>query len=52
MKEHNNIIIQALNDYLKIDNPGYGILIKGDWGCGKSFFVKQWKKSLEGGADR
>ena len=51
MKEHNNIIIQALNDYLKIDNPGYGILIKGDWGCGKSFFVKQWKKSLEGGAD-
>lgn len=51
MKEHNNIIIQALNDYLKIDNPGYGILIKGDWGCGKSFFVKQWKKSLEEGVD-
>lgn len=51
MNSHNEIIKQALNDYLQIDNPGYGVLIKGDWGCGKSFFIKQWKKSLEGGAD-
>ena len=51
MNSHNVIIKQALNDYLQIDNPGYGVLIKGDWGCGKSFFVKQWMKSLEGGAD-
>lgn len=49
MNIHNEIIKQALNDYLQIDNPGYGVLIKGDWGCGKSFFIKQWKKSLEGG---
>lgn len=49
MNSHNEIIKQALNDYLQIDNPGYGVLIKGDWGCGKSFFIKQWKKSLEGG---
>ena len=51
MTSHNQIIIQSLNDYLKIVNPGYGILIKGDWGCGKSFFVKFWKKSLEASAD-
>lgn len=51
MNIHNEIIKQALNDYLQIDNPGYGVMIKGDWGCGKSFFVKQWMKSLEGGAD-
>lgn len=51
MNSHNAIIKQALNDYLQIDNPGYGVLIKGDWGCGKSFFIKQWKKSMEGGAD-
>lgn len=49
MNSHNEIIKKALNDYLQIDNPGYGVLIKGDWGCGKSFFIKQWKKSLEGG---
>ena len=49
MNSHNEIIKQALNDYLQIDSPGYGVLIKGDWGCGKSFFIKQWKKSLEGG---
>ena len=49
MNSHNEIIKKALNDYLQIDNPGYGVLVKGDWGCGKSFFIKQWKKSLEGG---
>ena len=49
MTEHNKIVVQALNDYLKQDNPGYGVLIKGDWGCGKSFFVKKWKEKLEEG---
>ena len=47
MKEHNNIVIQALNDYLKVDKPGYGILVKGDWGCGKSFIMKRWMKIIE-----
>ena len=57
MKNHNKIVIQALNDYLRVEKPGYGILIKGDWGCGKSFFVKQWKETIkknitdENGAD-
>ena len=49
MKEHNKIILQALNDYLKIDKPGFGILIKGDWGCGKTFVIEQWKKGLKDG---
>lgn len=47
MNQHNEIIFQSLNDYLCIDAPGFGILIKGDWGCGKSYFVKEWVKSVE-----
>lgn len=47
MKDHNKVIIQALNDYLKIGKPGFAILIKGDWGSGKSFLIKQWKKDVE-----
>lgn len=49
MRDHNKIITQALNDYLNIENPGYGVLIKGSWGCGKSFFIKGWKKAIEKG---
>lgn len=47
MTEHNKIVLQALNDYLLVGKPGYGILIKGAWGCGKSFFVKKWKEDME-----
>lgn len=47
MKDHNKIILRALDDYLKIDKPGFGVLIKGDWGSGKSFLIKQWEKSIE-----
>lgn len=49
MTEHNKIVLQALNDYLHLENPGYGVLIKGAWGCGKSFFIKKWKESIEKG---
>lgn len=52
MREHNRIVIQALNDYLRVDKPGYGILVKGDWGCGKSFLIKQWKKKIEDGLSK
>ena len=49
MNRHNQIIEQALNDYLHIDNPGYAVLLKGEWGCGKSFFIKRWKETVEDG---
>ena len=42
MNQHNHVVFQALSDYLQINRPGYGVFIKGDWGCGKTFFVKQW----------
>lgn len=47
MNKHNETIFQALNDYIQIPKPNYAVLIKGEWGCGKSFFIKKWIDSIE-----
>ncbi|MBO7111921.1 MAG: hypothetical protein J6W18_08235 [Bacteroidaceae bacterium] len=47
MNQHNKIIFQALNDYVQIQKPGYAVMIKGEWGCGKSFFIKNWIDTIE-----
>ena len=46
MTEQNRNIESILNSYLKIDKPGYALLIKGSWGCGKTHFIKEWLKPL------
>ena len=38
MLEHQ--IIEEINRYLKDDSYQYAILIDGEWGCGKTYFVK------------
>jgi len=47
MNKHNETVLQALNDYIQIPKPNYAVLIKGEWGCGKSFFIKKWIDSIE-----
>lgn len=47
MFKHNQEIIDILNDYLKIKKPGYAVLLKGPWGCGKTYFVKNWIENLK-----
>ena len=42
MTKHNEDILNCLNDYLKVSKPGYAVLLKGAWGCGKTYFVKNW----------
>ncbi len=37
MTKHNEEVLKSLNDYLKVRKPGYAILIKGSWGCGKTY---------------
>jgi len=43
----NKHIIEYLNYYITIDNPQYAVLLKGNWGCGKTYFIKElikeWK---------
>ena len=52
----NELISKYLSDYLHNPDPQYAVMLKGKWGCGKSFFVNKWikeytpagkKKSLE-----
>ena len=30
-----------LSEYIKQDNPQYAVMLKGKWGCGKTYFIKQ-----------
>ena len=46
MNIHNELILQALEDYMKIEKPGYAVLVKGPWGCGKSFLINNWVDKL------
>jgi len=46
MIKHNKEVWECLNDYLKVSKPGYAVLIKGAWGCGKTYFIKRWLDSL------
>ena len=51
MTKHNQEILDCLNDYLKIKKPGYAVFLKGAWGCGKTYFVKQWTETLKSQKD-
>ena len=47
----NKNIINFLNEYVKIPNPQYAIMLRGVWGCGKTFFIHQWMKQLSNNKD-
>lgn len=38
----NQQVFDFLNVYATIPSPQYAILLRGGWGCGKTFFVKKW----------
>ena len=47
----NKHVKEYLNYYIKLDNPRFAIMISGNWGCGKTFFIKnvmnEWAKSSD-----
>lgn len=43
----NKLILQFLNDYIQNTDPQYAVMLKGKWGCGKTYFIKQWLKTFE-----
>lgn len=47
----NKNIINFLNEYVEIPNPQYAIMLRGAWGCGKTFFIHQWMKQLNNNKD-
>lgn len=38
----NKQIFDFLNEYAKLPSPRYAVLLRGKWGCGKTYFVKNW----------
>jgi hypothetical protein len=44
MNEH---VTYGLNLYIKDTDPQSAILLKGDWGCGKTHFIKEWMQALK-----
>ena len=42
MANSNEHIENYLKEYLQIDRPGYAVLVKGAWGSGKTYFVKDF----------
>ena len=38
----NELISKYLSDYMHNPDPQYAVMLKGKWGCGKSFFVNKW----------
>lgn len=43
----NENITSFLDVYMRNPDPQYAIMLTGRWGCGKTFFVNQWLKTLE-----
>lgn len=43
----NNLILDFLNSYTANPDPQYAVMLKGKWGCGKTYFIKQWKKRFD-----
>ncbi|WP_286033398.1 P-loop NTPase fold protein [Brachyspira pilosicoli] len=35
-------IKKVIEDYLSKNNIDYGLLINGDWGCGKTYFINEY----------
>lgn len=51
----NQQIFDFLDVYASIPSPNYAIILRGKWGCGKTFFIKNWlqyfNKKMERPAD-
>lgn len=38
----NDNISNFLNSYIENPDPRYAVMLKGKWGCGKTFFIARW----------
>lgn len=43
----NDNISSYLFKYIEYKDPQYAVMLTGAWGCGKTYFIKGWKKSVE-----
>lgn len=43
----NEDIEKFLDGYLVNSDPQYAVFLKGNWGCGKTFFINKWLESYK-----
>ncbi|MDP2724173.1 MAG: P-loop NTPase fold protein [Bacteroidales bacterium] len=43
----NDHIVEYLNYYIDLENPQYAVLLIGNWGCGKTYFIKELIKNWQ-----
>ena len=43
----NEDVLRFLNEYTKLPSPQYAVLLRGKWGCGKTYFVKHWLEEFD-----
>ena len=43
----NESVFSFLNYYTSSPNPQYAVMLRGNWGSGKTFFIQRWLKSFE-----
>lgn len=36
-----------MNEYAELPSPQYAVLLRGKWGCGKTYFVKHWLEEFD-----
>lgn len=52
----NQHIIDYLDDYINLEAPHYAVLLKGNWGSGKTFFIKslikKWEDTEDSGEEK
>lgn len=46
MIEENNRIACFLNKYIEKHTANYAVMLTGDWGVGKTYFIKKWSENL------
>ena len=48
MHKDNMLLTAYLNEYIKMENPQFAVMITGKWGCGKTYYIdgilKEWEK--------
>ena len=43
----NSNIRSYLDIYINYENPQFAVMLTGKWGCGKTYFIKDWIRSVE-----
>lgn len=49
-------VTQYLNDYINMVNPQYAVMLKGKWGCGKTYYInkliEKWNSEIKESNDK